>query len=120
MGRVLLLEDEPSIAGIIRFKLGREGHEVRWELSAVAAEAAAGAFGPDLVVLDAAIEGDALAVLDRLRRRCPVLVLTDLGDAETPALALGRGAATTVRKPFKPTVLARTVAQLLRERAGGS
>jgi CheY-like chemotaxis protein len=41
MARVLLVEDEPNIASIIVFKLEREGHEVRWEASALAVAAAA-------------------------------------------------------------------------------
>lgn len=114
MARVLVVEDEPSIAGIIRFKLDREGHVVRCEPACAAAGEAAAAFEPDLVLLDAAAEGDAMAALDGLRARWPVLVLTDLGDAVTPELALRRGAVATLRKPFKPTVLARTVAQLVR------
>jgi DNA-binding response OmpR family regulator len=41
MARVLLVEDEPNIASIIVFKLEREGHQVRWESSALAAPAVA-------------------------------------------------------------------------------
>jgi DNA-binding response OmpR family regulator len=40
MARALLIEDEPNIASIIVFKLEREGHQVRWESSAVPAPAA--------------------------------------------------------------------------------
>jgi DNA-binding response OmpR family regulator len=48
MARVLLVEDEPNITSIIVFKLEREGHEVRWESSALAVPAAAEAIQPDL------------------------------------------------------------------------
>jgi len=37
MAPVLLVEDEPNIASIVVFGLEREGHQVRWESSAVAA-----------------------------------------------------------------------------------
>lgn len=120
MARVLLVEDEPNIGGIIAFKLGREGHEVLWEREVVAAEDAAARFGPALALLDAGVEGGALALIERLAPRCAVVVLTESRDLEMPARALRAGAAATVTKPFKPTVLARTVNQLIgRRRVAG-
>src|SRR5206468_3235406 len=116
MARVLLVEDEPDIGGIIAFKLGREGHEVRWEREAAPAVEAADAFAPALALLDAGVQrSDGL--LERLRRRCPVLVLTESRDAGAPARALAAGAAAAVAKPFKPTVLARTVNELIDRRS---
>src|SRR5438093_1575979 len=56
---------------------------------------------------------------ERLRRRCPVLVLTESRDAGAPARALAAGAAAAVAKPFKPTVLARTVNELIDRRSVG-
>lgn len=99
MARVLLVEDEPDIARIITFKLEREGHEVRQD--------DAGGFAPDLALVDAGLDADLQDVVDRMRQRCAVVVLTDARDRRTPA-----GAAATVRKPFKPTVLARLVRDL--------
>lgn len=76
--------------------------------------AAAAAFGPELVLLDSSLEhGDALALLDQLRRRCPVIVMTEFRDDATPAAAIGRGAVARIGKPFKPAVLARVVADTL-------
>jgi DNA-binding response OmpR family regulator len=116
MARVLLVEDEPNIGSIIAFKLGREGHEVRWEREAGPAVDAAARFGPALALVDTGLEGDALALLERLAPRCPVIVLTESRDVATPARALRAGAAATVSKPFKPTVLARTVRRLIDRR----
>lgn len=114
MARVLVVEDEPNIAGIIAFKLRREGHDVR---CAADLEAAAGSVGwPEVAVLDAAVSGPKGSgpgdLAGSLAERCPLLVLTDAHDAGA-GLEVGRMGTATMRKPFKPTVLARAVAELV-------
>jgi DNA-binding response OmpR family regulator len=119
MARVLLVEDEPNIASIIVFKLKREGHEVRWESSALAVPAAAEALQPELVLLDSSLpDGDAFALLTSLVAEHPVVMMTEFRDTTTPPLARAAGAVATVEKPFKPTQLARLVAQLVPATAG--
>jgi DNA-binding response OmpR family regulator len=121
MARVLLVEDEPNIASIIVFKLEREGHEVRWESSSPAVPSAAEALKPDLVLLDSSLpDGDALALLAALLVQCPVVMMTEFRDTTTPQRARAAGAVATVEKPFKPTQLARLVAQLVPAPAGRS
>jgi len=94
MACVLLVEDEPNIASIIVFKLKREGHEVRWESSALAVPAAAEAIQPDLILLDSSLpDGDAFALLTTLVAKHPVVMI-------------------------KPTQLARLVAELVPATAG--
>jgi DNA-binding response OmpR family regulator len=119
MARVLLVEDEPNIASIIVFKLKREGHEVRWESSALAVPGAAVAFQPDLVLLDSSLpDGDAFVLLATLVGQHPVVMMTEFRDTTTPQQARSAGAVATVEKPFKPTQLARLVAQLVPATAG--
>jgi DNA-binding response OmpR family regulator len=114
MARVLLVEDEPNIASIIVFKLEREGHQVRWESSALGVSLAAGASRPDLVLLDSSLpDGDPFAILSSLSSQAPVVMMTEFRDRITPLLARDAGAVATVEKPFKPTQLARLVAQLV-------
>ena len=114
MARVLLVEDEPNIASIIVFKLEREGHQVRWEASAAAVPAAAEAIDPELVLLDSSLpDGDAFVLLRLLAERSPVVVMTEFRDTVIPPRARAAGAVATVEKPFKPTQLARLVAQLV-------
>jgi DNA-binding response OmpR family regulator len=113
MARVLVVEDEPNIATIIVFKLEREGHEVRCEASAGLVAGAAEAMRPELVLLDSTLpDGDAFALLPGLAARSLVVVMTEFRDKTTPQRALAAGAAATVEKPFKPTQLARLVAEL--------
>ena len=121
MARVLLVEDEPNIASIIVFKLEREGHQVRWESSALAVAAAAELLEPDLVLLDSSLpDGDAFALLAALAVLHPVVMMTEFRDTTTPQRAKAAGAVETVEKPFKPTQLARLVAQLVPATAGRS
>ncbi len=120
MARVLLVEDEPNIASIIVFKLEREGHQVRWEASAIAVAAAADASQPELVLLDSSLpDGDPFSLLTMLAERCPVVMMTEFRDTVTPQQARRDGAVATVEKPFKPTQLARLVAQLVQAPALG-
>jgi DNA-binding response OmpR family regulator len=114
MARVLLVEDEPSIAGITAFELGREGHEVRCEAAAGDAPRALAGFGPDLAAVDAGLEGGVDDLLTGPGPRCPVLVPTDARDAGAPERALRAGSAAAIPRPFKPTVLARTAGELIR------
>ena len=114
MARVLLVEDEPNIASIIVFKLEREGHQVRWESSAIAVPAAAEATQPEIVLLDSSLpDGDPFTLLTLLAERSPVVMMTEFRDMVTPPRARAAGAVATVQKPFKPTQLARLVAQLV-------
>ena len=120
MARVLLVEDEPNIASIIVFKLEREGHQVRWEPSAAAVAAAAELTQPELVLLDSSLpDGDPFVLLSLLAQRGPVVMMTEFRDTVTPPLARAAGAVATVEKPFKPTQLARLVAQLVPAAAAG-
>jgi two-component system, OmpR family, response regulator BaeR len=119
MARVLLVEDEPNIASIIVFKLEREGHQVRWESTASAVEAADEEFHPEVVLLDSSLpDGDPFVLLSRLAAAGPVVMMTEFRDTTTPLRARAGGAVATVEKPFKPTQLARLVAQLAPAAAG--
>lgn len=109
MARVLILEDEPSIGGIIAHKLRREGHDVRCEKRLDAHRLAA--WVPELVVLDLDAE-HADDMLRELGQACPVLALTGSGDDTAVARAIDAGAGATLAKPFKPTILARVVDEL--------
>ena len=113
MARVLVVEDEPNIATIIVFKLEREGHEVRCESTARSAGVACEAMRPDLVLLDSTLpDGDAFDLMPALTSRSAVVMMTEFRDKSTPQRALAAGATASVEKPFKPTQLARLVAQL--------
>jgi DNA-binding response OmpR family regulator len=111
---ILVVEDEPNIAAIIRFKLEREGHRVRHETSGSAALEACAEQRPDLALLDSSLDDvDALQLLAQIRGSCPVVVMTEFRDERTPVRALEGGAVASLEKPFKPTQLARLVGSLV-------
>ena len=115
--RILVVEDERTLAGFIEQALGAEGYAVtvahdgeRGEL-----EALTGDYG--LVLLDVMLPGKSgLEVLDAIRGRkpeLPVIVLTARGANEQRVEGLDRGANDYVTKPFSfEELLARVRAQL--------
>jgi DNA-binding response OmpR family regulator len=109
VARVLVVEDEPNISGIIVFKLEREGHEVHAVTTAGAALSTD--FAPDVVLLDSSLDdADGVELVPRFT--CPVIVMTEFRDERSPERALALGATRTIGKPFKPTVLARVVSEV--------
>jgi len=102
--RVLLVEDEPSLArGLVDF-LGHAGYDVRHVPRGDGAFAAVRDHRPDVIVLDIMLPGrSGLDVLGDLRAagiETPVLMLTAKGDIVDRVHGLERGADDYVPKPF--------------------
>ena len=115
--RVLVVDDEPTIAGSVAARLRAEGFAVDEAHDGPSAMTRFAATGPDLVVLDVMLPGfDGLEVCRRIhaQRPVPVLMLT-ARDAETDVLVgLGVGADDYLTKPFSIRELAARVHALLR------
>lgn len=109
MARILILEDEPSTAGIAAGELRRGGHEVRCEERMAPEDVAA--WTPELVLLDLDTD-QAEGMLEKLAPAWPVLALTGLGDLDAHRRAASAGATATLPKPVQPTGLARLVETL--------
>jgi DNA-binding response OmpR family regulator len=116
-GRVLVVDDDPTVAEVVAGYLDRAGYAVdRAETGPEALERAA-AHRPDLVVLDLMLPGiDGLEVCRRLRASgpVPVIMLTALGDEGDRVLGLEVGADDYVTKPFSPRELVLRVESVLR------
>ena len=98
--RLLVVEDDPTIAGPLRTGLQRETFEV--ELASTGAEALA-AGEVDLVLLDLGLpDMDGRDVCRRLRERSavPIIVVTARGDEIDRVILLELGADDYVVKPF--------------------
>ena len=115
--RILVVEDERTLAGFIDQALAAEGYAVTVAHDGVRGEheALTGDFG--LVLLDVMLPGkNGLEVLDAIRARRPelsVIVLTARGAIEQRVEGLDRGANDYVTKPFSfEELLARVRAQL--------
>ena len=79
IARILLVEDEPSIADVVEFALTSEGFQVAWRTLVCEAEVELAAAPFDLLILDLGLpDGSGLELLKRLRRNSelPVLILS--------------------------------------------
>jgi len=115
--RVLVVEDEPTIAESVAARLRAEGFTVDIARDGPAAVAAAGSIRPDVVVLDVMLPGfDGLEVCRRIQaeRPVPVLMLTARDDETDVLVGLGVGADDYLTKPFSIRELAARVHALLR------
>ena len=115
--RILVVDDEVTIAESVAARLRAEGFTVDLAHDGPAAVAAALAGEPDLVVLDVMLPGfDGLEVCRRIQaeRHVPVLMLTARTDETDQLIGLGVGADDYLTKPFSMRVLAARVHALLR------
>jgi DNA-binding response OmpR family regulator len=122
VARVLLVEDDASIAEPLMAALSREGHEVAWSSTGSSGLAAAGP-ETDLVLLDLGLpDVDGLEVCRQLRQRLPdlpVLMLTARAEEVDAVVGLDAGADDYVTKPFRlAELMARIRAALRRAPAG--
>ncbi len=122
---ILVVEDDPAIAELIRYNLTREGFQVTLAADGDTALHAAAAQPPDLVVLDWMIPGlSGIEVCRRLRRRpgskgLPIIMLTARGEEADRVEGLESGADDYVVKPFSPNELLARIRALLRRADGG-
>ncbi|MBG0814263.1 response regulator transcription factor [Planomonospora sp. ID82291] len=121
--RILVVEDDPTVAEVVARYLERDGHRV--ECVGDGAEALRRALPdpPDLLVLDLMLPGlDGLTVCRKLRERwpVPVIMLTALGEEIDRVAGLETGADDYVTKPFSPRELALRVQSVLRRARGAS
>ncbi|MDQ5908570.1 MAG: Two-component system response regulator CreB [Pseudomonadota bacterium] len=115
--RILLVEDEPSIAEIVDFALTSEGFQVIWRTLIGEAETELTVTPCDLAILDLGLpDGSGLELLKRLRRssEMPVLILSARNAELDRVLGLELGADDYVTKPFSPRELAARVKAILK------
>jgi len=122
--RILVVEDEDSIADFVRRGLESDGHEVTCAFDGLEGEARALGGGFDLVVLDLMLPGrSGLEVLASVRGTLPtlpVILLTARGDVEDRVRGLDAGATDYIAKPFAFEELAARVRAHLRNSDHGA
>lgn len=114
---VLLVEDDPTVADVVRQYLSRSGFGVTHVGDGLAAVAAARAVEPDILVLDLMLPGiDGLEVCRQVRAHAdvPIVMLTALGAESDRVLGLEVGADDYITKPFSPRELVLRVQSVLR------
>ncbi len=118
--RILLVEDEPDIAELIRYNLQQEGFSCALANDGPKGLAAARQKPPDLILLDVMLPGlGGLEVLKSLKKdpqtsSVPVMLVTAKGSETDIVLGLELGAEDYLVKPFSPKVLVARVKVLLR------
>lgn len=107
--RILVADDQPDVLLALRFLLKAEGFTIQTADHPAAILSAVRLSPPDLVLMDlnytrdttSGEEGlDALAQLQQLGLRAPVIVMTAWGSVELAVEAMRRGAADFVMKPW--------------------
>ncbi len=118
--RILVIDDDSSITGVLRRGLGYEGYLVDVASDGKQGLERARVQPPDVVVLDIMMPGiDGLEVCHRLRtvdQRVPILMLTAKDTVSDQVLGLETGADDYIVKPFVFEVLLARVRALLRRR----
>ena len=115
MTRVLVIDDEPAIADVLRMLLEFRGHEVLVANDGSRGYATAQRQAPDVIVLDLMMPVmDGFATLDALRRderteAIPVVILSALSSAEVKQRCHDMGVRAILQKPYKPEDLLRAV-----------
>jgi len=116
--RILVVDDEPQIARVLRTGLKTHGYDVRVAADGISALETFSDWHPDLVVTDLGMPNmDGLELCRQLRKlsQVPIIVLSVRGEEKTKVEALDAGADDYVTKPFgMEELLARVRAQLRR------
>ena len=119
--RILLIEDDGRLAGMVSDYLGQSGFRVSRAANGAAGLQMHATDSFDIVVLDLMLpDMDGIDVCRQLRQRgsVPILMLTARGDAMDRVVGLEMGADDYLPKPFEPReLLARLRAILRRGRA---
>jgi len=120
--RLLIIEDEDRLSGILKSKLGEIGLTVDIAASAADASIALELINYDVAVLDLGLpDGDGLTVLTTARAKrmaLPILILTARDAVEDRVAGLNAGADDYLTKPFAMAELVARIKALLR-RPGG-
>jgi two-component system, OmpR family, alkaline phosphatase synthesis response regulator PhoP len=120
MSFVLVVEDDPDIAELIRHYLVKAGHEVKLVASGSEALNVIRAGAPDLLILDLMLPGvSGLEVCrtlrsDRATARLAIIMVTARAQEGDRVLGLESGADDYVTKPFSARELVARVGALLR------
>lgn len=123
MKRILIVEDEPSIAEVVEFALRKGGLEARSVGTFAEGLLAFEREGADLVILDLGLpDGNGLDLCRRLRARSqvPILILTCRDEEVDRIVGLETGADDYVVKPFSPREVLARVRSILRRSEGPS
>ena len=119
MATILVVDDEPDVVEIVKFRLERDGHNIITAADGQSGLAIAFGAHPDLVILDVMMPGiDGFEVLFQMKnnpktQNLPVIMLTAKTDLSSISKGWGMDVDNYVTKPFKVDDLAQTVKNVL-------
>lgn len=118
--KILIVEDEPDIAQLVKLYLEKEGFRTNVAQSGTEALKLLKSERPDLVILDLMLpEIDGIEVCKRIRNApdtalLPIIMLTAKAEESDTIVGLELGADDYVTKPFSPKALVARMKALLR------
>jgi two-component system alkaline phosphatase synthesis response regulator PhoP len=118
--KILIVEDEPDIAQLVRHYLEKEGFHPNIAKTGLEALNLASSEHPDLVILDLMLpQMDGLEVCKALRHKpetslLPIIMLTAKREESDTVVGLELGADDYVTKPFSPKTLVARIKSLFR------
>lgn len=118
MGRILLVDDDVRLSGLLSRFLGEHGFDVRVAANGAEMYRRLESGGATLLILDINLPGEnGLALCQQLRRRgnaIPIIMLTARGDDADRINGLELGADDYLTKPFNPMELLARIRAVLR------
>ncbi|MFD1707633.1 response regulator transcription factor [Siminovitchia sediminis] len=118
MEKILVVEDEPSIATLLKYNLEKSGFRVSTASDGQKGLEMAMEDRPDLMILDLMLPGmDGMDICKTLRQEkvdIPILMLTARDDEFDKVLGLELGADDYLTKPFSPREVVARVRAILR------
>ncbi len=123
MPRVLVVDDEPQIVGLLRSYLERDGFDVDEAADGEAALETTRRVRPDLVLLDLMLPRlDGREVCRRIREmgHTPIIMLTARDEETDKLVGLELGADDYITKPFSPREVVARVRAVLRRATRGA
>ena len=128
--RILVVEDEASIAELIAVNLRHNGYQITWATDGKGAQRELDEHLPDLILLDWMLPGESGLLLakrwraDPRTKSVPIIILTARGDENDRVAGLDVGADDYITKPFSTKELLARIRAVLRRRSpeqvGGS
>ena len=120
--RILIVEDESSIAELIAVNLRHNGFQPIWAIDSATAQRELDDILPDVILLDWMLPGESGITLARRWRSAartktvPILMLTARADESDRVAGLDAGADDYILKPFSPRELLARIRAVLRRR----
>ena len=121
--RILVVEDEASIAELIAVNLRHNGYQITWATDGKSAQRELDDSLPDLILLDWMLPGESGLLLakrwraDPRTKAVPTIILTARGDENDRVAGLDVGADDYITKPFSTKELLARIRAVLRRRA---